>query len=847
MGVDSYYEFSNDQERREIGRYNKALIARFEDFIDELLGKVTREESSGEMRFDDVNPSLSVNRHSHMWVDHGHFNEKTGKEYGGFPFSLIMYHLGCDAETARKWVIDKGFIKGDTSGKRSDYIYTDADSKPAHKTVAIRYPDKRKKKLFWQEIWNEKHQGWMRVSGGVKKIQTYPYGLPALNAAHGRPVFFTEGERCADTVRSLGEVATTIAQGSKAWKKDYIEFFSGHKVYLLSDNDNTGQSFVERIAHDLTGIAAFVGILFLPWLDNEKDDVVDWKENGGTHELLLELANETKAYDDSGYRPIINLEDTLEEIATQSMDILKDKRVPIYQRNNELVIPKREDRIQDEEVVAYISFHSCDPHLLRSKLDAVAQFVQYDGRKKTLVPVKPPQDIVQSLMSPAREWSFPVLNRIIPAPTLRSDGSLFAKPGYDPITRAYLLPDNTLSGFDLPAYPTKDDGLAAIKFLQQLYVETPFADDESASTALAMNFTLAVRPLLDVVPMFVGRAPKARSGKTFISRIPSYIIFNMPYHATKAYRSIHQLDQSLEAAAMDGEQVILLDNLVGNINSSFLAQMLSDNFLSIRPYLQNRKNMKIECYCTIFATGTNVSFSGSIPERTLDYYIDHQNEHPERKQYKQRPVEMIQANRAKYLEACLLPVRHYIQEKMPASDKLTPFVGFEKWNQLVRGMMLYYGLADPYKTNNRLLTIDPEANLYRRFLAALVFDYERDVAFTCHELAKKLEVLEDQSELARIVAEITDKRSHTETINTKKLGNWLAGHVNDIVDGLQIVLIKKDTKYAHVWGVCGETQPAPDKWFTLEDGKANADYVKRNNRLESERESESNVVLYPKR
>jgi putative DNA primase/helicase len=106
-----------------------------------------------------------------------------------------------------------------------------------------------------------------------------------------------------------------------------------------------------------------------------------------------------------------------------------------------------------------------------------ALFTRFDERKRKLVRINPPEDLAKALLSRAggRLPMLPRLSGVVCAPTLRPDGSVLHKPGYDPATRFYHMPASEVAL--LPALlgtPTRDDALAAADTLTALLSEFPF-------------------------------------------------------------------------------------------------------------------------------------------------------------------------------------------------------------------------------------------------------------------------------------------------------------------------------------------------------------------------------------
>lgn len=177
--------------------------------------------------------------------------------------------------------------------------------KPKKKILATYdYRDESGQLLFQKVRFDPKGFAQRRPNGkggwlwNLKEVKPVLYRLPELLAADpSQPVFICEGEKDADFLVALGFVATTNPEGAKArkrgnWRPVYNEYLRGRQVVLPPDNDDSGRVRVEVIAESVFGVASRIKIVALPGLQ-EKGDISDWLERGGTKEELLALVNET--------------------------------------------------------------------------------------------------------------------------------------------------------------------------------------------------------------------------------------------------------------------------------------------------------------------------------------------------------------------------------------------------------------------------------------------------------------------------------------------------------------------------------------------------------------------------
>src|SRR3954451_4161424 len=97
---------------------------------------------------------------------------------------------------------------------------------------------------------------------------------------------------------------------------------------------------------------------------------------------------------------------------------------------------------------------SADVPCLRLALAKAACWERYDARSKRWVQVSPPKEVAEILLATAADWAkIPILTNIVEAPTLRPDGTVLDRPGYDPATGLLFDPGGV--EFDpIPKNPT---------------------------------------------------------------------------------------------------------------------------------------------------------------------------------------------------------------------------------------------------------------------------------------------------------------------------------------------------------------------------------------------------------
>lgn len=131
--------------------------------------------------------------------------------------------------------------------------------------------------------------GWLY---NLKDVTQVPYNLAGMMLNEDAPIFVVEGEKCADALIKLGQVATTNAGGSKNWRPEINRHFAGRNVIVVPDNDQPGQDHADVVVSQLYGVANAIKRIDLPGLA-EKGDIFDWLSRGNSIEDLHRIIVQT--------------------------------------------------------------------------------------------------------------------------------------------------------------------------------------------------------------------------------------------------------------------------------------------------------------------------------------------------------------------------------------------------------------------------------------------------------------------------------------------------------------------------------------------------------------------------
>src|SRR5262249_39657190 len=119
---------------------------------------------------------------------------------------------------------------------------------------------------------------------------------------------------------------------------------------------------------------------------------------------------------------------------------------------------------------------------LRAELSRYVDFFGWQKDKR--VPKGPPPEVAAALLGRYGKWPFPTIAGVISAPTLRRDGSVLCREGFDPATGLLVmgpLPEMPA----VAAKPSREEALVALRCLDGLLGEFPFVDEASRSVALS--------------------------------------------------------------------------------------------------------------------------------------------------------------------------------------------------------------------------------------------------------------------------------------------------------------------------------------------------------------------------
>ena len=675
-----------------------------------------RMSNKDQLRFG-TNGSLAVEiggEHAGTFYDHE-------CNVGGGVLDLIAHKVGVVNGSAVAWLNEQGFTADNDArpGPRrivASYDYFGADGALAFQVVRLHPKTFRQRRPdgTGEWIWN------------LQGVASVPYRLPELLAADpARVVVVAEGEKDVDRLRSLGFVATCNPGGAGKWKPVHGAALRGRRIVVLPDNDEAGEDHAVKVVAALRRVAAGVAVLRLPDLE-PKGDVSSWFDAGGDAaelERLISEALETPATEakarptrkrpaegseqraDSARPTIQFVPENLPDVVDRAERALIESGALIFQRGAMLVRPGRVlvsvPRHGDVEALRILEVQQ---HALVEELTKAADWEKHDARARGFVPTSAPMQVAETLRQRTGLWNVPVLAGVLNAPTLREDGSILAADGYD--RHSGLLLDLRGAAFpEVAEYPTHDDADQAVQTLKELLDGFPFVGNAERAVALSAILTAVVRRSLSTAPLHAFSAPAAGSGKSLLVDIASMIATGRPAGVIAQGATEEELEKRLGAQLLAGDQIIAIDNADEPLGGQVLCQMLTQRAVRVR-VLGRSEAPEMPSNALVCATGNNLVLTGDMTRRALLCRIDPKEERPELREFAVDPVQLVRADRGRYVHAALTLLRAFHVAGRPRQSR--PLGSFEGWSLWVRDALIWAGEHDPADTIAEARAGDPK-------------------------------------------------------------------------------------------------------------------------------------------
>ena len=679
-------------------------------------------------------------------------------------------------------------------------------------------------------------KGWFARGSGMSGM-FFPGRLPQP----GETWHLVEGVKDASALVGLGFNAAGLPTSFMADK--YAGLFRGVDVVLVPDLDDAGRLGAEKSGGNLKGIAASVRVARLPGelLKSNGDDVRDVLTRKDGEQLVRDaiaaaepwLPREGEPDTEDGRPEVVlslNFGWKVDQVTkhlgnlgwkTPWIPATKRERLKLYHRGGLLVhvvtetplpgggvVPNGSARIRPLPV-GQLPLRIADACVLLTETETAEGIV--------LKAVPPPKWLIDGIAS-LGDYSGDVrrLEGIITAPTLRPDGTILQKPGYDPKTGLLYVPNAKFPA--IPQNPTIDDAKRAAAELLNVVADFEFVADADRSAWVALVLTYMGRAAISgCVPLFALTATTRGSGKSLLVDAASWIAFGRPA-ARKPYTTDDdEMRKAITATAMEALPAVLLDNVDRTLGGASLDAALTALTWSDRVLGASKTTGDLPMRTVWAATGNNLLYGGDLERRVLPIRLAPSCENPEQRTGFQHPdlLGWIRDNRPTLAVAALTLLRAFFVAGRPGQPGGT-FGSFDEWSALVRGSIVWCGLADPLATRDDVKDSDTAAGIVRGLIGGLLELDEHGDGLTVREMVRLLEDPSNATSFPAMREAVSEVATSRGSIDQRRLGYAFRKYKGRIANGWRlngepnrtgVICWKAESATAGDAGDAGDTLP----------------------------------------
>lgn len=347
----------------------------------------------------------------------------------------------------------------------------------------------------------------------------------------------------------------------------------------------------------------------------------------------------------------------------------------IFRRNDEIV------RIGDDMQVNTIQAAG-----LRTLISRAVLFLKVGEKGPTKTRV--PGGIAEQVIAETSNQTLRKLVGVSDLPTLRPDGSIVQRSGYDEQTGVFHHLDEWKA--EIPENPTREDAIAAANRILALVDEFAWIEDSKASWFAGLLTGCARDAFFGPSPLLAVEADNAQSGKSLLVKLISIVVTgNEGQTQAPVDRSDVEMRKRITGILQAGEKIVLLDDqktsLGGIMDTLLTSENWSDRLLggnAIGRY-PNRTLWTV--------TGNHIRFSGDTFRRVLLCRLDNQT----RKDFKFGDLKkhFVEHRQTIYADAMTIVAAFLRSGDLPEES---PLKSFESWSRVIGGAIAWTGACgDP--------------------------------------------------------------------------------------------------------------------------------------------------------
>lgn len=680
-----------------------------------------------------------------------------------------------------------------------------------HRQLAVRIPvynERGEAHSYFDFVPGQK--GYLARGKGMSGL-FFPGKLPQP----GETWLLPEGAKDASALIGLGYLSAGLPSSSMPSK--YAQLFKGVHVILVPDLDEVGQNGAQKSGSRLFGIAASVKVARLPGelTATNGQDVRDILKKPDGEKLVRDAVNDAKAWEpregedtgkDGKPEVIVSLnygsvvDQVIKHLGRLGWDspwiaAFKRERLKLYQRAGILTQVIVEPAAVTTQAgiklpAGAVRIRPLPVGQLPLRItDACRLMVEKEVEGEIeLVPTQPANWLINGIFTHGDFGNeIKALDGVITAPTIRPDGTILQTEGWDSKTGLLYYASEKFP--KVPENPTHEDAKQAAGLLLSVVKDFPFQEDADRSAWIAHLLSIIGRPAITgCVPLFAFTATCPGSGKTLCVE-GSTIIATGRSAARKPFTSEDaEQRKAITAIALEALPTVLLDNIEGTLRGSSLDAALTGLTWKDRILGKSENTTDLPLRTVWAATGNNLRFGSDIARRVLPIRLVPDVENPEERTGFDHPnlMQWVTDNRPQLAVAALTMLRAYFVAGKPAQPG-GQWGSFESWSEIVRGAIVWCGLADPLATRETAKADDNSISIVRSIVGGLLEIDEDGSGLTAREIAAALNDTANVNRfptMREVVAEIATTKG---IIDSSKLGYALRKYKGRIANGFRLV------------------------------------------------------------
>jgi hypothetical protein len=350
---------------------------------------------------------------------------------------------------------------------------------------------------------------------------------------------------------------------------------------------------------------------------------------------------------------------------------------------------------------------------LAACLNRVTRFVRV-GKKDKVIDC--PESYARVLMDETYLWGeITRLDRMTETP-IYADGQLFAGPGYDPTTRAWI---SACAGVALPEVCDESAARAALARLDAWLEEFPFDKPLDKDVAVAALMTAALRASTAHAPGILISKPSYGAGASTLGSLIGIVLTGrLPAVMTLAggKEAGEETRKHIDAMQLAGAAGAFFDNLPrGRAFKSLALTVLLSEFMRNVRVLGQSTGVDVPCQQLVVCTGVNVTVGADLVRRFIHCRLDPRRPDPERRQFKRKHLLAdAMRERASILSDCYTIVAAYQRSGIRVGG--VELAGFSEWAELVQQSLLWLGRGDVVESAHGIAADDEEQSNHSELL-----------------------------------------------------------------------------------------------------------------------------------